>query len=54
KLFPITRTFKILGFIYISITEKRAYNMLYAVIFLTIGLYALISALRLRKAVKRV
>jgi len=54
KLFPITRTFKILGFIYISITEKRAYNMLYAVIFLTIGLYALVSALRLRKAVKRV
>lgn len=59
KLFPITRTFKstrefwLIGYVYISLTDKMVYNILYAVIFITIGVYLLFSILRLRKAVKK-
>ncbi len=60
KLFPHMRTwrskkeFKYIGYISISLTDKMVYNILYGIIFITIGIYTLISILRLRKAVKKV
>ena len=53
KLFPITRTFKILGFIIISLNEKTANILLYSIIIITILLYSIRGIIKFIKVVKK-